>query len=1021
MGGYAEGMSAAPPTPRVLLRRPWLPTLLLMLLWMPLYGGRAFLQPLTRQLGSATSEGPIHLWSLWTVAETLWSHGPLVRVAPEVAWPEGFMVHLMDPVSLLLFLPGYWLGAGGVAGASLGWNLLHGGAVLLAAFGAYRLARALDRDPVTSRWTAALAVAAFAGGSFLVSHPWFGRTEILALVLMPWHLASLLPFVQGRSGWKAGLGAGLLLGAVALGGGYPATFALLLELPLALWLAMSAGAEWRRVLARLGLVAAVALLVALPWPLALLAHPPASFGSVTDPMAFTVPPLRWIELRCALRLGHPGPGSLLMDQPVYPGVALLGLAILGAALRPRKALPWLLLGLWLLLLALGQHLDVGAGERVRLLSGWLVQLLPPLHYIKFWSRLGVLIPLPLAVAASLGLRAVLLRCKPGLRPLVGVGVVALVLADQATWPRPWSARPVFQAAMPAELAPVLDRLPPGGVLQVPLEVPSQEAQLIETGFGILWQLQHGRPVTATPAEHGDESLRSSNIARFSANLQGGRSQRDVRGGPGLPGQSEELTEAWAACLRADAAALLDEGISGLVLHLDRPDGPALGAMLSAALGAPQLELGTVQAWDLEQVPAEEPCALFGLVPTVGSHLVGRPSEGHPSVLILAAPGVGAFEGPRLRELGERGAQFERALPSRPDLERTLVEGLRGQLGAPGVWWDRPWSPAPAPSLPELLEEAGYRTVAWAPGRPGLRAASLGFHAWLDESADLEGWIAADDERPFLALLVLPDGADAEEVRTSLDLSVGLLAERGGLDDALVVVLTTEPAAEADPGSMPPTPRAEWLIAGTSVSPGSRLGNPVSSLDLAPTLAELSALSLPVGWHGRSRAPSLLGGVAKLASPPVVVVNEHGASLVTPEFQLVRTGEEERLFALGGEAPVASEESARIGRLANQLDATLTRWSGVDLPVAGASPKPPEMGAGLERLTIYEEEAARLTRELEEIEELLAQEDDEELIARRDELELRLGEIEVRSRPLRRLREELGGGGEPQRPPKPPAR
>ncbi|MFH1470108.1 MAG: hypothetical protein ABIO70_37330, partial [Pseudomonadota bacterium] len=540
----------AAPSPHRWSRAPALILLGALLAW---YGGSAWRHPLTQALGSAWSEAPGHLWGLWCTARGLWEHGPLVRVAPGLGFPDGFVAHLVDPIDLLPFLPGPWLAGSGPAGAVLGWNLLHLAAVSLAGLGCLRLGRVLAPGEPGAPWAWALLLAAFAGGAFLLSHPHMGRTEYLPAVLMPWHLAFLLPYARGERGHGAGVVAGLLLGGVALGGAYLAVFAAALEVPLALGLLLAARDRRRAVLARLALVAAVAALCALPLVAALLAWPPPGMPPLLARGGRPMPEGGFEVLLGLLRLGPRPDLEPLLDQPPYPGVVLLFLGLAGAALRPRQALGWLLLGLWLALVSLGPAMALPLGERpvmVLLPAGWAQALLPPLSHMKAWSRVGCLLPLPLGIAAFYGLLALLARI-PGtwLRGAVGAALVTGVVADQMSWPRAFSlARPTFAVAQPRGLAEAIAALPPGAVIQLPSEVSIGKGIKLQAARSHLWQLQHGRAITATPGVVTDTSLRWSYLARMMVNLQFAEAEhRPRQRGPDLPGSKLPLSSVERAC------------------------------------------------------------------------------------------------------------------------------------------------------------------------------------------------------------------------------------------------------------------------------------------------------------------------------------------------------------------------------------------------------------------------------------------------------------------------------------------
>jgi hypothetical protein len=622
-------LHAEPKPPRPWLR--WLPAAGVLGLLLGWYG-QGWSQPTRRALGSAWSEAPGHLWGLWTSAAGLWQHGPLLRVAPGLGFPEGFEAHLVDPVSLLLFLPGYWLGGGGVQGAVLGWNLLHAGALVIGALGCVALARALAPDEPDGAWSAALLTAAFCGGAFLLSHPHMGRSEYLPAVLMPAQLALTLRWVRGQGGWRSGVGAGLLLGGVGLGGSYIAIFAALLLLPLGLGLLVGAGRDWRGVLARLALVAGLGLLLTAPMVWALLAHPPQGGAPLLSAPGRLMPEADPGSLLTLLRLGPRPELEPLLDQPPYPGVVLLALAILGAALRPRRAGGWLLLGLWLLALSLGPALAMqseGQPAMIRLPAGWLVGLAPPLGHLKAWSRLGCLLPLPLGIAALMGVQALFERIGRGWqRAGLGLLLVLLVLADQGTWPRAASLeRPVFEPAQPEALAGLLAELPEGAILPLPLEVSVGRGVKLQAARSHLWQLQHGRPITATPGVISDSSLRWSALARLAVNRQFTAAGRAARRGPPLPGAQGPLDPEQIACARADAGALNDAGIAALVLMEDQPASEALFALLEPVLGPPSHRRSPFLAWAL--APSEEaPCSLPPVPPKV--HMMISADGGDPA-------------------------------------------------------------------------------------------------------------------------------------------------------------------------------------------------------------------------------------------------------------------------------------------------------------------------------------------------------------------------------------------------------
>lgn len=596
------------------IRLGWLPVLAFALAVVAVQMGQAFLRPLELATGASSSEAPGHLWGLWVATEGFWSCGPLVRCAADVGFPEGFKAHLMDPVNLLLFVPGYVLGGGGATGAVLGWNLLHAAAALVGGWGCWLLADSLwpARPARDLRVGLGLVLAGGVVASpYFLAEAWLGRSEYLPAVLLPAHLALVIRIQRGRGGPMTMVGAGTLLGLVALGGGYLAFFAALLVVPV--YLALLWTTPRRRALAwRLGGIVLLAGLLGLPWLLALVHHPPGILPPLLTPPVDQVDLLGMEQLRHLVRVGPPL-NDYRPELPVYPGWVLLLLGVAGSALAPRRALPWFVLGLALVVVALGPaRLDLGSFS-AELPVYHVRRVLRLLGHVKAWSRMGCVLPIPFAIAAAHGVVA-LLDLRPGWsggrwRVLVACGAVTgLLVLDQATAPRLWTfERPVFEARPPGGTRTLLDGIPAGALLQAPMEVSLRHDIPFEAGFYLLWQLQHRRPVPTTPDVVMDASLRHSYLARVLLNRQA-----EVLGwpepveGPLPPGASGTLDRAQAACVRRDVLDLSAQGYAGLLVLEDRPTGEALVAMTTDLLGAPAGRHGAAVLWDLGEVPFHVP-------------------------------------------------------------------------------------------------------------------------------------------------------------------------------------------------------------------------------------------------------------------------------------------------------------------------------------------------------------------------------------------------------------------------------
>lgn len=617
---------AAPPPPPPSPRAPWLPTLLVGAVCVAMMGGALLLDPLSAPLGSAYTEAPGHLWGLWTTARGLFEWGPLVRVAP-VGYPGLFASHLMDPINLILFLPFYFLFGEGAEGAIAGWNALHLGAVALGALGCYRLGRRLLGDAPYAPWAIAAMTAVFCASPYLLYVPYMGRTEYLPATLYPLHLALLHRWLRRPVGgapgiaeapplW-VGLACGLVLGAAALGGWYLAVFLALCEVPLSLGLAWHL--PRKEAVIRLAQVAAVSLVCVLPALWSVTAFPPDS-GSM---MGASVIPISAAEfpfdaLPGLFRVHQQQLGERWMDQTAYVGLIALLLGGLGAWARPKEAGLWLGLTFWLLLLAPGPFLvmdpmTVSAGSNADLptLPGYyLLHLLPPLKAIRNWSRIAVVASLPAAVCALYGLNTVLGALRPRRVSLWGAGAVALVLVDQGTYPNTWSwFRPSFEVHAPAGLMAALAKLPAGAVLQMPIDVSlKQGGGPEERGNYLLWQLQHGRPISATPLGGYDSTLVTCALSRYAVHSE--VLAVENRGGSLNPEAAvlqpvPPLRPDQVLCSQLSVPGLVQQGFSVITLHQDRAGASELDELLKAVLGEPDVAEGAVLAWDITDyaVPA----------------------------------------------------------------------------------------------------------------------------------------------------------------------------------------------------------------------------------------------------------------------------------------------------------------------------------------------------------------------------------------------------------------------------------
>ena len=580
------------------------------------------MSPTRAALGSAYTEAPGHLWGLWAAARGLFSWGPLVRHA-DVGFPYTFNAHLMDPINLIVFLPVYWLAGGGATGAVLGWNALHAAAVLVGGYGCFKLSQRLFGGHPALPWIGAIMAAVFCGNTYLMNWPYMGRTEALPAVLYPLHLSLLHAWMRmpvGLEGgerteaphWRVGLLAGLSLGAAALGGSYLSVFLAVAEVPIALW--MGLGLPWREALKRWAVVAGVAGLCVAPAIWALVNFPPDHSSVLgTSKSTVRVNDYPFDALPVLFRIRPHGDDGRWMDLSAYVGVVSLGLGLFAAAARPKVAAAWLLVALWMLSFAPGPFLlwdpqDIAGasdGSLTRLPGYYLLTAVPQLQALRAWGRISGLTSSVAAVGAAMGFAVLTARASPSAIRRGGLVVVALVLLDQGTYPRKYTPiRPWFEAHAPPELVAATEKLSPGALLELPIDLPLRTGGGPEIkGTYWIWQLEHGRPISSTPKSVYDMALVDSAIARQAARYElqsvtarGGSTDPNAKATGTLPSISGVERD----CARADAVRMQEQGFAAIVLHEDRAGASELDDLLTTVLGEPTINTPPVLAWDLAE-------------------------------------------------------------------------------------------------------------------------------------------------------------------------------------------------------------------------------------------------------------------------------------------------------------------------------------------------------------------------------------------------------------------------------------
>ncbi|HJN76146.1 MAG TPA: hypothetical protein QGF58_19615 [Myxococcota bacterium] len=540
-------------------------------------------------IGAVRSEAPRHFWGLWGTAEHIGEWGPFVAHL-ELDHPSGYTRHLMDPVNLLFFLPA-WGVVGGVEGAILGYNLVHVAWTVIGGLGGWLLGRRIAGPGLPALFVAF----AVATTPYLLATPYLGRTEMLPGMGLPLHLFLLCRALDQDGRWWHALGAGLTLAAVALGGWYLASWLLLFEPPLALWLARGGSGSWPRRLGVLAAVAIAAVLPVLPALAALLDHPPPILGEeqrVSAHMGICTPPQLLLPFIGNVQ-GLPG-----ADLAAYPGVLLLLAGTVGAVRSPR-ARPWYVLALVMLALSLGPFLvwtqEPGEllDDPMRLPAWWVERLIPPLRFIWGWCRLGIWVSFPLALAGGIALRELLERL-PRLRYQLFVLLLMGVAIDHGADRRPAGVQgDSFDPHPPEDLLEALAELPDGAVLQLPLD-----------DFYMVWQLAHGRPIAES--QEIEDARSQSWIVQQALGVVVQVQEGEA---PDRSDFGHEVRE----CGAWDENRLVEQGYAAVVLHRDRlPDAHVqLSWLLTAALGTPIVDTSTLALWvpETQAIPSRMRCKL----------------------------------------------------------------------------------------------------------------------------------------------------------------------------------------------------------------------------------------------------------------------------------------------------------------------------------------------------------------------------------------------------------------------------
>ncbi len=514
-------------------------------------------------LGHPANDVWNHVWGYWWVAHEL-GQGRLPVHTELLNWPRGGSLWFIDALGAVVTLPVQVL-----YGPVAAYNAASWGQLVMCGVGAYVLGWR-----VTRYWPGALAAGvAYLSSPHLLAQAYNGISETLAAGWLPLCVAAMLYAAESptpRRGalagaawavtvlanWYYGLFAGMVLGALVVGGAWRAWPRL--RFP-------ETRASVRAAAVTLGIGGLVgASLAAGPFSL-FVASMGAADAVVTRNPGFVWTTLLFHNMTDAVTLVHPGQYhspdlKAIFDEDlivvVYIGHALLwpALAVLWSRQR-RAAWPWALMVAVFLLFTLGPFLYVG-GDYVQVLGGWIpLPFLGMFHAFPMFDRiahayrfiLGVY--LGLSVMLALSARAARQHGLPA-APLVACFLVARVVETAFFSP---AVLPI--PASPVSINAAYAALDGGAVLDLPVGVP-----VLARSHYVVAQMVHQQPI---PFGLNDPTPPYIYYNRFGQYLLEMERSTSAVLPPRLPWLDLELG-------RLDLA---EQGLRWIVVHLDQYPAP----------------------------------------------------------------------------------------------------------------------------------------------------------------------------------------------------------------------------------------------------------------------------------------------------------------------------------------------------------------------------------------------------------------------------------------------------------------
>ena len=412
--------------------------------------------PLVLNLGSHVASNPYDdtfevIWQLAHTRQAVFETRTNPFFTPDVFYPHGwYLASGAQPTWYYVLLSPLTAAVGPVAT----YNVITLGTLIIGGLGAYWLARRL-----TGRTGAAL----IAGCAYMVA-PFFtsrvgGHTHVLfGMMFLPYAVgATLAAMTEARAGRWVALG-GVLLAATILSHWY---FLFIATLPLiGAALTVTSAVGWRRRLARLALLGAIALALITPallltWQARQAMFPSGGTFRLSDVEQHGISPDYYLAPNPMHPLARQWVGRTF---PVHNeadiaalGYTTLALAILGLLTTPwRQTRPFVVMGLIAFVLSLGATLR-WRGERVLVATPeWLIRAVGPLtrdlnlpagqlpillpnvllYYlvpfyssVRVWARYAAPLTLVVALLAGFGAAWLLGKGRAGKLLAVALGVV----------------------------------------------------------------------------------------------------------------------------------------------------------------------------------------------------------------------------------------------------------------------------------------------------------------------------------------------------------------------------------------------------------------------------------------------------------------------------------------------------------------------------------------------------------------------------------------------------------------------